>query len=217
MKHSDSHPHRSPPLTELLKGIPGFFGIHLNEEPKYELVYSEENVQIRRYAPVVMAQITVDGEYDEFREKAFHSLADYIFGDNIRDEKMTLTEAPPTERAESILPMTSPVFQEKSASGWTMSFILPAAYTMATAPKPTNPQIQLKQRPEKLVAVWCYSGNNTPEKIQEAKNELTQWLQQNPIFHPKSHFWWAQYDAPLTIPFLKKNEMHIWVEENLKA
>ena len=204
MRHSNHESHRIIPWREKLKSIPGFFGIRLEEAPHYEVLYSEDSVQIRKYSPMVLAQITVDGEYDEFRDKAFLSLADYIFGENTGEETLSMTAPVLQEKAEKHIPMTSPVFQEKSASGWTMSFVLPKEFTLANAPKPTHPQIELIQRPEKLVAVWSYTGNNTPEKIQEAKNELTQWLQQHPSFHAKSHFWWAQYDGPLTIPFFKK-------------
>lgn len=217
MRQVDHESHRTIPFKEILKSIPGFFGIRLEQAPHYEVLYNEDQVEIRKYAPMVLAQVTVDGEYDEYSEKAFRTLADYIFGENTGDEKISMTNPVLQEKAEKKIPMTAPVFQEKSASGWTMSFVLPSEFTMENAPKPSNSQIQLKQRPEKLVAVWSYSGKNTPEKIQEAKNELNQWLQKHPSFHAKSHFWWAQYDAPITIPFLKKNEMHIWVEESAKA
>jgi hypothetical protein len=217
MRHSQHESHRSVPLKEILKTIPGFFGIRLEEAPRYEVLYSEDQVEIRKYGPMVLAQVTVDGEYDQYSHRAFRTLADYIFGENSDDEKISMTNPILQEKAEKQIPMSAPLFQEKSVSGWTMSFVLPAEFSLKNAPKPTNPQIRLKQRPEKLVAVWSYSGNNTPEKIQEAKNELTQWLQKHPSFHAKSHFWWAQYDAPVTIPFLKKNEMHIWVEESSRA
>ena len=52
------------------------------EEPKYEVIQSDGPFEIRRYAPVLIAETLVDGDMDEASNKGFRLIADFIFGNN---------------------------------------------------------------------------------------------------------------------------------------
>lgn len=88
---TDAH---KPPFSEILQAIPGFFGIRLEEEPAYKVLERFGEVEIRRYAPLVLAQVTVQGTHDQAMDAAFDKLAGYLYGGN---------------RSGQQLPMTSPV------------------------------------------------------------------------------------------------------------
>lgn len=181
------------PLTEKLKTLPDIFGIRLNEQPQYEIVRKDGDIQLRKYNKSLIAQVTVAGEYEDAVKNAFKVLADFIFGGN---------------KSESTIEMTSPVFQEQRHQAWTLSFIMPEKFNLASIPQPINPKIKLLELPSRTTAVIEYSGNNNEEKMMQAEQDLKAWLYSEGMT-PKSETRWAQYDPPFTVPFLKKNEAHI--------
>lgn len=182
------------PIKEKLKSIPEVIGIRLNEEPPYETVETDGDFEIRVYQKQLRASVTIENtSFDEFRERAFKTLAAYIFGENHED-----------------IEMTAPVLQtQNSEHSWTMSFILPQKYSLEDLPKPENPEIKISEVKSMDVAVICYHGNNSLEKMEEHKKELLDWLDKHPKFEPAGEYLAAQYDAPFVIPFLKKNEIHV--------
>ncbi len=190
--------HLAPPFIEQVKGVAGLFGIRTGEEPEYILKESDGNNEVRAYLPYVVAHIEITGNYEKASEKAFQELADYIFGRNQNEIQMA---------------MTSPVLQEKKNSKWSMCFILPSHFNLDTAPKPQNQSIKLESRPGEVVAVIEYTGINTREKIAEKKQELFNWLKKETSFSPYGEPRTAQYDPPMTIPFLRRNEIQIPVKE----
>jgi hypothetical protein len=80
------------------------------------------------------------------RYAGFKRLAAYIFGQNIA---MTA----PVAQAQSIA-MTAPVAQESAEGGWTVSFYMPAKYTLATLPKPVDPGVVIHEVPGLTYAVY---------------------------------------------------------------
>lgn len=183
------------PLIEKLKSIPETFGIRFNEEINYTVLEKNGDFEVRHYPVHILARITVRGvSFDMFREIAFKRLATYIFDDKNHEQ----------------IPMTSPVLEQQDHYGsWSMAFILPKEYTLQSAPKPKDPQIMIEEVPAHDVAVNSYSGNNTFEKIEIHKKELSNWLGTKPTLHTNGQFYIAQYDAPFVIPFFKKNEIHV--------
>ncbi len=190
--------HVSIPFSEKVKGVAGFFGIRTGEEPEYILKESDANKEVRAYLPYLVAYVEISGDYEQAIEKSFQDLADYIFGKNSLKTQMA---------------MTAPVLQEKKGSKWVMCFVLPAKFNLATAPVPDNSNIRIEARPSEVVAVIEYTGINTREKIAEKKQELMQWLVNETSFTAGSEPRIAQYDPPMTIPFLRRNEIQIPVQE----
>lgn len=200
------------PLTEKLKGIPGIFGIRLGEEPSYDVLSSDGDVEIRSYRSFLIASITINGSFEEARKEAFISLAKYIFGKN-KDKKHLKMTTPvlQEENSNDGLSMTSPVIHQPTGTGWTMSFVLPSKYNLASAPTPRDKRIHLFKQPARVVACLRYSGTNTQDKIKKYSAELMRWLSKNHLYDPIGEIQSAQYDGPSTIPFLRKNEVMIEV------
>ena len=53
------------------------------EEPEFSIIYKKDNFEIREYAPKIIAQIKISGNFDEASSKGFRGLADFIFGNNL--------------------------------------------------------------------------------------------------------------------------------------
>jgi hypothetical protein len=75
------------------------------EEPKFETVSRHGNIELRRYAPFIVAETFVEGNMDAASGKGFRAIADYIFGNNVASDQA------PAQGAEKIA-MTAPVTME---------------------------------------------------------------------------------------------------------
>jgi SOUL heme-binding protein len=170
---------------------PEMVGIRVNEEPSYEILKKENDIEVRRYEKTLLAQISIDLAHDEAIKQGFQKLADYIFGGNSTKEKMS---------------MTSPVFHEKKDNAWLISFLIPSKYTLSDVPMPNDPAIRLVEKRAKTVVALQYSGDNDEDKMRQAALELETWVQKNNE-KPTSGYYWAQYDPPFTISSMKRNEV----------
>lgn len=206
------------------------------EEPKYEVLSSQGDIELRRYPAFVIAETTVEGDMDAASGKGFRAIADYIFGNNqaktpaadSASEKIAMT-APvtmePLAPASQKIAMTAPVAMEplagpaqgslptmKGATQWRMHFVMPSQYTLATLPQPNNPAVRLRQVAAKTWAVLSYSGFNTEAKIQKKTDELVAWLTAQNIKTTGSPQL-ARYDPPWTLPMFRRNEIMLEIQQ----
>ena len=104
--------------------------------------------------------------------------------------------------------MTAPVFEERNDGGWRFMFVLPASYSIETAPIPLDPEVKLSVIPEKKVAVNRYTGFWNEKVMNEKMKQLDDWIAANDLV-AASKPRWAGYNPPWTIPFLRRNEVMI--------
>ena len=201
-------------FTSLIFGLFWTGTLMATEEPKFESLRKEDNIEIRRYVPVIVAETTVDGDMDSASNRGFQLIAGYIFGKNERIAMTAPVVAEAQSSAEKIA-MTAPVSIEAQntdgskmagAQRWRIHFVMPGQYTLATLPKPLNPQVQLREIPAKTFAALTYSGINTESTTQERTEQLLDWLRTQKIEtigKPQL----ARYNPPWTLPFLRRNEI----------
>ena len=186
-------------------------GIRSASEPKYQILVDSDKIEIRQYPPMVVAQTVVNTDYKDSSSQGFNRLAGYIFGNNKNKQKMSMTAPVFQEQEFSIMDMTVPVIQQKTQKVWLMAFVLPQNYTVSSAPTPLDSAVLIKEIPSKKVAVIKYSGSLSEQGIEEKSEELKHWLFKKgykPISTSRS----AAYDPPWTLPFLRRNEVHIDIE-----
>lgn len=194
------------------------FGIRTTPEPAYTVVEGDGSFELRDYDDLLVAQTKVAASYDDASSTAFRRLFRYISGANstAKDVAMTapvLQEQEPApkeqEPSSSEIAMTAPVLQQETGEGgWTMAFVLPDSYTLATAPQPSDPEVVLGVLPGRRVAVLRYSGSLSEERMEQRTAELREWIATKglqPLSEPRS----AGYDPPWTLPFLRRNEVLI--------
>ena len=83
--------------------------------------------------------------------------------------------------------------------------------TCFTAPIPLDSAVLIKEIPERNVAVIKYKGSLSEQAIEDKSEELRMRLSKHnykAISLPRS----AAYDPPWTLPFLRRNEVHIDIE-----
>ena len=57
------------------------------EEPRYEVVQQFEAFELRRYAPQLLAETEVTGDFDSVGNQAFRDPRGFHFGNNRQQEK----------------------------------------------------------------------------------------------------------------------------------
>ena len=62
------------------------------EQAKYTVIEQQGDIQIREYAPMIIAQASVSGDREAAINQGFQIIADYIFGNNTRAQKAAMTE-----------------------------------------------------------------------------------------------------------------------------
>ena len=175
------------------------------EHPKYALVERSGAIEIRDYAPMIVAETEVTGERREAISKGFRLIADYIFGNNTAAQKVPMT-APVTQQSGEKIAMTAPVTQQGNGNSWLVRFVMPSGYTMDTLPKPNNPAVELKKIPTTRYAVIRFSGMGSEGSLKSHTKRLTDFLGAKK-FTPLSPPTYAFYNPPWTLPFLRRNEV----------
>ena len=183
-------------MTSLMLAGCSVLGKRTANEPPYKVISEEGEIEIRQYGEMIVAETVVEGSYGQTSGAAFSRLAGYIFGKN---------------RAKQKIAMTAPVLQEKKGNAWVMSFVMPEGSTLETLPVPLDPAVKLRLVQGKKVGVIRYSGLHSENNLRNYAEKLTLWLEKKGnrvLSAPRA----ASYDPPWTIPFLRRNEVHIDIE-----
>lgn len=187
------------------------------EEPAYTVELSEEGFEVRRYAPYLVAETDVPGGFSENRNEAFRRLFRYISGRNVAQQEIEMTipvvTSPAQDEGEAI-EMTAPVVTQAASDGPTMQFVLPARYTLATAPRPTDPRIRIRALGEHWIAVRTYSGTWSERNFRKNESALLEQLRAAGLVvaGPPA---FAAYDSPFTFWFMRRNEVRVPVRPPL--
>jgi hypothetical protein len=216
-------------LITLLAGVGQLVGIRAGtEQPPYEVVGRVGDAEIRRYAPQIAAEAVVEGPVETARNEGFRRVAGYIFGDNTAKASVAMTApvvqgreaaggsqsiamtAPVVQaragRSEAIA-MTSPVVQQPAgAESWSIQFIMPSKYTLATLPQPNDPRVRLVEIPARTFAVVRFSGLGREDAVARHEKALDAALAGSSWRAVGEPVTWY-YDPPWTVPFLRRNEV----------
>lgn len=198
----------------LLQGCAVFARI---EEPAFEPLKKDGDIELRQYRSFIVAETMVKGEMSPAGNEGFRAIADYIFGNNIAagksgNEKIAMTVPVTMEKTSEKIAMTAPVTMEKGAEdSWRVHFVMPSQYTLATLPKPVNPNVKLREVAGQKMAVIRFSGFSTDEKVKAKTEELTQWIAKEGLKVAGTPQF-ARYNPPITPPFMRRSEVLIAVE-----
>ena len=183
------------------------------EKPDYKVIQTEQNIEIRQYEPMIIAEVEVDGKREDAIREGFRLIADYIFGNNTVQRDIAMT-APVQQQESQKIAMTAPVQQQSTGRSWQISFVMPSKYSMETFPEPKNDRVRLKGIMTKKFVVIKFSGTNSNENVTEHENQLMNYIEANQIKiidSPK----YAFYNAPWTLPFMRRNEVMIEINQHI--
>jgi len=168
------------------------------EEPAYDVVHKADGYEVREYDDRIAAQVSSQTRSN----KAFRTLFKYISGANQAAEKVSMTI--PVAQSEKI-EMTVPVTRGAQSNVGYMQFFLPSSYTLETAPKPTDPSVEVIKVEGGYYAVYSYSGRANDRNAKDAEAQLLDRLSRDGVT-ANSEVIRATYNGPLTLPFNRRNE-----------
>lgn len=180
------------------------------EQPKYIVIESFSNIEIRDYSPMIVAEVEVSGEREDAASEGFRLLASYIFGDNTTQDKIAMT-APVTQKASEKIAMTAPVTQESSGDKWKVRFTMPSSYSMETLPKPNNSAVKLIPTEGKRFIVIRFSGLASEKNLLEYQQKLLDFIAAKKLQSISKPIY-AFYNPPWTLPPLRRNEIMIEIK-----
>ncbi len=181
------------------------------EEASYTVIEQNGDVELRRYAPHIVAETTVEGAFDQVGSEGFRRLAGYINGENRTKQPIAMTAPVSQETQSEKIAMTAPVGQEKSGDRWRITFVMPSKYALDTLPEPIDSRIELKQEPGRLMAAVRYSGTWSRKGYEENKERLLAWIEEQG-FEQTGDPVWARYNPPFMPWFLRRNEVLLPVD-----
>lgn len=181
------------------------------EKARYTVIVKSGDFELRQYPPQIVAQTAVEGDFDEVGNIGFRRLFGYISGKNTKKQPIPMTAPVSQEALSEKIPMTAPVSQEKEGDRWSVSFLMPSAYTLETLPVPDDDQVVLRQVPGRLMAAFTYSGTWSRKRYEEKKARLEEWIAKSNL-KPVGEYVYARYNPPIMPWFLRHNEVLVPVK-----
>jgi hypothetical protein len=185
------------------------FGIQSEESPKYKVLEAKGEFEIREYSSYIIAKTTVKGDYDESSGEAFKILAGYIFGKNKTENKISMTSPVLMKNEPQQIAMTSPVVMNQTEDSFSMTFSMPSKYTLENLPEPLDKRIKFEKVEVQIIASHRFSWFSSKKKNNLMAKELRDWLKNFKNYRASEGHSFAGYNPPWTLPFLKRNEVHI--------
>ncbi len=183
------------------------------EEAKYTVLQKRDAFELREYAPQVVAETLVHGDFSSVGNEAFQRLYGYISGKNRKAQSIPMTAPVKQEAGSEKIPMTAPVNQERVGNDWRVAFVMPADSRLSDLPTPLDPSVILREIPGRTMAALTYSGTWSKKRydkhlaiLKERLKELGLKASGEPVF--------ARYNPPFTPWFLRRNEILVPVERN---
>lgn len=183
------------------------------EEPPHTITFSRGAIEIRNYAPMILAEVDASGDMAEASNRGFRPLANYIFGDNhsaggLPGTPVEMT-APVLQSRPTKIAMTAPVTQARSGGElWRVAFVMPAEWTMQTLPHPNDSHVTLREVPARRMAAIRFSGGPDEKRFERKAQELTEFLFSEG-YEIVAEPLYARYNPPWTPTFLRRNEVLI--------
>lgn len=187
----------------------------MTEQQPYEVLEQCDGFELRCYPSHVVAEVEVDGPFEDAGSHAFRVLFRYITGNNRSQRSVAMTAPVVQESAPSQkIAMTAPVVQAEGADGgYVVAFVLPATMTANTAPIPTDTHVQVRDVPARVAAAAGYSGRWTRSSYDRHLGELADAVVTSGFLAvgvPR----FARFDPPFKPWFLRRNEI---IQDVVKA
>ena len=225
-----AHPRRRRARPSVMGSV---LGKITEELPRHDVVKKAASgfYEIRRYAPAVVAETsyhTSRGMFEGDQGGSFMRLAKYI-GVMAKPQNDTTTaismtapvlmsrgagDGADTPVGASEGSHSNPFSPEENAKTYKMAFFMPASrFSKASdAPKPTNPDVTIKDVPARTLAVHTFSGNLRQAAIAERGERLRRALEADGVAAKVgAEVMAAGYNPPWTPWFLKTNEVMLEV------
>jgi hypothetical protein len=167
----------------------------VTQQQPYEPIGRWGDVEIRRYPEHAIAEVVVDGDFDEAGNRGFRPLFGYIQGQ---------------------IAMTAPVVQTPGEDGHRVAFVMPEGRDLNTLPPPADSRVHLRAVEQHIAAALRFSGWGNARDLETRGRQLLAALADSP-WQPVGTVRLARFNAPFIPPFLRHNEVVVDVVERTAA
>ena len=165
--------------------------INKYETQKYDLIFSDENFEIRFYHSSLKAKVVSERSANG----NFYKLFQFISGNNSKGEKIA---------------MTTPVYMKDEENSNTMEFVMPSSYNIESISKPNDESIEIYESEAKYFACVRYGGYSNSGKFNMHSKKLIEKLSELNI-KTVGDLFYVSYNSPYKV-FNRRNEVMIEIE-----
>ncbi|MXV63427.1 heme-binding protein [Natronorubrum sp. JWXQ-INN-674] len=178
------------------------------ETVPYTVVAHIDDVELRRYPEQAVVETTATSE-----NAAFGRLFRYLSGANDGGEELSMTAPVEVGDPGPSIEMTAPVETRRvrGSDEVRMAFYLPPEYDVDSAPRPTSDDVTVVEIPERTLAARRFTWRPTDARVARETERLLETLETAGIPLADDPFFLG-YDAPWTLPFLRRNEVAVELE-----
>ncbi|MEO0486166.1 MAG: heme-binding protein [Pseudomonadota bacterium] len=172
------------------------------ELPPYEVIEGQGDIELRRYAPHILAEVEVQGSQSKAISRGFQMLANYIFGGNEAGQKIAMTV--PVGQ----VPQAPQAPEARMAESWTVSFMMPARFNRDTLPRAKSSAITFVTTEAETLLVVGFKGFRNERALASKTDTLLAEAERRGLTQtgaPRYFF----YDGPMTPPWARRNEVAI--------
>jgi hypothetical protein len=192
----------------------------MTAQQPYQALRSYDAFEVRRYPEHLLAEVIIEGTFEEAGNRAFRSLFGYISGKNHTSQKVAMTAPVIQDATSTRIEMTAPVVQEGpdtpaddvGAGRFRVSFVLPEGFTLQNAPQPTDPGVSLRSVPPTVAAALRFRGRWSAANYLRHLEALRTALRSaglTAVGPPRL----ARFDPPYKPWFLRRNEIVLSLED----
>ena len=154
------------------------------EEPRYDVLETYDDFELRRYGPTVQARVQTAGRDGGAASGGFRRVAGYIFGGN-------------SERTS--IAMTAPGHMWEAGG---------------SLPSPNDAGVRLHPTSTSTVAVARFSGRTTPKKTAGVEKELRAAVERKGYTAVGSAVLAVYENPWTTLPFMRRTELHLHLDSS---
>lgn len=176
---------------------------------RYAIESKTDEYDIRRMDPMLVAETTIQADFDDAGRQGFQLLAEYISGANHARPGAPVAARKGALPFSEKMAMGIPVIQIQTQRGFLIQFTLPSYYTMASLPMPTDHRVHLREILARRMAVCTYTGSWSQASYQKHRIKLLAALKRDAVAVTGEPVL-ARFNSPLQLWFMRRNE--IWIE-----
>lgn len=189
----------------------------MTEQQRYQVVRQGRGFELRRYPAHLLAEVHVQGSFEDAGTAAFRPLVGYIRGQNQTREGLAMT-APVLQRRDAAAgasPAVGTATAETAPGRYVVAFVMPEGSSRESLPVPGDARVTIRSAPEELAAVTRYSGRWTASSYRQQAARLRQAVQDAGL-EPTGPPRFARFDPPWTPWFRRRNEVVLPVSDSLR-
>ena len=163
----------------------------MTEQQKFSVVRSWSDWELREYPEYSVIEVDVVGDFARAGSLGFRPLVQYISGANVAGQAFA---------------MTAPVVQHpRTAMQHTVSFVLPAGTESSVIPAARDASVRTRIVSAHRAAARRFSGSWSETNFEQKGAALIADVTAAGLA-PDGDVYFARYDPPWTLPFLRHNE-----------